>query len=215
MAEWAIAQLDEIMLVDDGREPMRAVRAHFGIESFGVNAWTGASAGDRILNEHSEDEPDANEELYVVVSGRATFELDGVRKDAPTGTYVFVPPGVRRTAFAEEAGTTILAIGGTPGKAYESGGWELWAPLRPLYEAGRYAEAADLAQELLRNAPPKPLHLLYNTACVESLAGRPADALEHLRQAVEISERTKEFARGDSDLDPIRGEPAFAEIMGE
>lgn len=214
MAEWAIAQLDEILLVDDGREPMRAVRHHFGIQGFGVNAWTGESPGDRILNEHSEAEPDANEELYVVLSGRATFELDGERKDASAGTFVFVPPGVKRTAFAEEAGTTILAIGGTPGKPYENDGWELWAPLRPLYEAGKYEEAADRAAEILRDAPPTAA-LYYNVACVESLAGRPAAALEHLRQAVELSERTREFAKGDSDLDPIRGEPAFAEIMGE
>jgi mannose-6-phosphate isomerase-like protein (cupin superfamily) len=214
MAEWAIARLDEILVVDDGREPMRAVRHHFGIEAFGVNAWTGESPGDRILNEHSEAEPDANEELYVVLSGRATFELDGERKDAATGTFVFVPPGVKRTAFAEDAGTTILAIGGTPGKPYENDGWELWAPLRPLYDAGKYDEAADRAAEILRDAP-RVAGLYYNVACVESLAGRTEPALEHLRQAVEISERTKEFAKGDSDLDAIRGEPAFAEIMGE
>jgi tetratricopeptide (TPR) repeat protein len=214
MASWAIAHLDEIPIVDDGREPMHAVRHHFGIRSFGVNAWPAERAGERILNEHSEDEPDANEELYVVLGGRATFELDGERRDAPSGTFVYVPPGVRRTAFAEEAGTTILAIGGTPGKAYENTGWELWAPLRPLYEAGEYEQAADRAQEMLREAPPN-VFLLYNTACVESLAGRTEAALEHLRQAVALSERTKEFARGDSDLDPIRGEPAFAEIVGE
>jgi tetratricopeptide (TPR) repeat protein len=214
MADWAIAHLDEIPTVDDGREVMHAVRHHFGIEGFGVNAWPAKEAGERILNEHSEDEPDANEELYVVLSGRATFELDGERRDAPTGTFVFVRPGVKRTAFAEEAGTTLLAIGGTPGKPYENSGWELWAPLRPLYDAGEYEKAADLAQELLRDAPDVPT-LYYNVACIESLAGRTDDALAHLRKAVELSERTKEFARGDSDLDAIRGEPAFAEILGD
>jgi hypothetical protein len=37
---------------------------------------------------------------------------------------------VKRTAVAEEPGTTIIAVGGTPGKAYEPHGWELWAPLQ-------------------------------------------------------------------------------------
>ncbi len=212
MASWAIAHVDEIPVVDDGRVPMLAVRHHFGISGFGVNAWT-ADAGERVLNEHTEDEPGANEELYLVLRGRATFEVDGERRDAPTGTFVFVPPGVRRTAFAEEPGTTIVAIGGTPGEPYEISGWELWAPLRPLYEAGEYEEAADRAEELLRDQPPIPL-LYYNVACVESLAGRTEAALGHLRTAVELSERTKQFAAGDSDLDPIRGEPAFAEIVG-
>ena len=70
----------------------------------------------------------ANEELYLVHRGRARFELDGDHVDAPAGTFVFVPPGVRPTAFAEEPGTTIIAVGGIPGKAYEPVGWEVWRP---------------------------------------------------------------------------------------
>ena len=116
-------------------------------------------------------------------SGHATFELDGERVDAPTGTFVFASPGVKRTAFAEEPQTTIVAIGGTPGKAYEVGGFELWAPLGPLYEAGEYAEAADRGRELAE-AHPEYAGLLYNVACCESLAGRKAEAIEHLRRAI-------------------------------
>ena len=28
----------------------------------------------------------------------------------------------------------VIALGGTPGQAYEAFGWEIWAPLGPLYE---------------------------------------------------------------------------------
>ena len=129
MRSYAVAQLDEIDEVNDGREPLRPVRHHFGITSFGVTAWTARNAGDRIINEHDESEPDSSEELYLVLRGRAVFELDGERVAAPAGTFVFAPPGVKRTAFAEEPETTVLALGGTPGKAYEPDGWELWAPL--------------------------------------------------------------------------------------
>ena len=80
-----------------------------------MDAWTGHEAGDRIINEH--DEENEHEELYFVTAGRAVFELAGERKDAPTGTFVFVERGVTRTAFAEEPGTTILVIGGAPGEA--------------------------------------------------------------------------------------------------
>src|SRR5438034_11213251 len=152
MAAYSIAHLDDIDEVTDGRAPWRAVRHRFGIRSFGVNAWTGANAGDRILNEHTEASDDGveeDEELYFVHSGRATFELDGERVDAPAGTFVFVPPGVKRTAFAKEAETSILALGGTPGKAYEAVGWELWGELYPLYEAGEYAEATDRGRALV------------------------------------------------------------------
>ena len=123
MSEYAVARLDEIEEITDGREPWRPVRRHFGITSFGVNTWTGKNAGDRIINEHTEE--GENEELYFVHSGRATFELDGERVDAPAGTFVFAAPGVRRTAFAEEPGTTLVAVGGTPGQAYENTGWDL------------------------------------------------------------------------------------------
>jgi hypothetical protein len=47
------------------------------------------------------------------------LELDGDHVDAPAGTFLFAPPGIGRTAFAEEPGTTIVAVGGIPGKAYE------------------------------------------------------------------------------------------------
>jgi hypothetical protein len=139
MRNYRVARLDEIDEVDDGREPFRPVRHHFGITSFGVNAWTARDAGDRIINEHDESEPDGSEELYVVLRGKAVFELAGDRVAAPAGTFVFAPPGVKRTAFAEAPETTVIALGGTPGQAYEPDGWELWAPLNPLYNAGKYA----------------------------------------------------------------------------
>ncbi len=56
--------------------------------------------------------------------------------DAPERTLVFVPPQVNRTAFAEEPGTTVPAIGSTVGKPYEVSGWEVWAEFHPAYEAG-------------------------------------------------------------------------------
>ena len=210
MTGYAVAQLDEIDETDDGRCPWRPVRHHFGITSFGVNAWTGHDAGDRIINEH--DESDENEELYLVQQGRASFELDGERVDAPAGTLVFARPGVKRTAFAEEPETTIIAFGGTPGKAYEPHGSDLWAPLRPLYEAGEYAEVADRLR-VVAEAHPEYADLFYNLACCESLAGRTTDAVDHLQRAIAMSEQFRAYARDDSDLDPIRAEPAFKELI--
>lgn len=215
MSHYAVAHLEEIDEISDGRSPSRPVRLHFGITSFGVNAWTGREAGDRVINEHDEDgdgDGDGDEELYLVQSGRATFELDGERHDAPAGTFVFAAPGVKRTAFAEEPGTTIIAVGGTPGKAYEPAGFELWAPLVPLYQAGKYAEAADRAREV-SDAHPEYSGLLYNLACCESLAGRKDDAIEHLRLAVERSSRFRSLAAADSDFDPIRDDAAFKKLV--
>ena len=210
MSTYKVAQLEEIEEITDGRCPWRPVRKHFGIMSFGINAWTAPNAGDRIINEHDED--GEHEELYIVQRGRATFELDGERIDAPEGTFVFADPGVKRTAFAEEAGTTVIALGGTPGQAFEPNGWEVWAPIHALYLDGRYDEAADRGVGLIE-ANPEYADVAYNVACCESLAGRTTDAIEHLRLAIERSERFREFAAGDTDLDAIREEPAFKELM--
>jgi tetratricopeptide (TPR) repeat protein len=200
--------------LDDGREPWRPIRHHFGITSFGINAWTGRAKGDRIINEHDESDPqDLSEELYIVTTGRAVFELDGERREAPAGTYVFVEPAVKRTAFAEEAGTTIVSIGGVPGQAYEPSGWEVWAPVRNLYEEGNYEAVIERGRELIEANPQYSLPL-YNLACCESLAGRKEDALAHLRQAVEKSDRVRAYAKEDSDFDAIRDEPAFRELIG-
>jgi hypothetical protein len=91
---------------------------------------------------------------------------------------------------------------------------DIWAPFRPLYEAGEYAEAADRAAGVLDAHPDHHPMLAYNIACCESLAGRTADALRHLRIAVERSQELRELAARDSDLDPIRDDPAFRELIG-
>ena len=212
MSGYAVAHVDDIPELNDGRSPMRPVRHHFGIAGFGVNAWVARNAGDRIINEHDEAEPHSDEELYLVMHGRAAFELDGEHQDAPAGTFVFVRPGVRRTAFAEEPGTTIVSVGGTPGKPYDPVGWELWAPLRALYEVGAYAEVVERGREVIEAHPQYAL-LFYNVACCESLTGRTTDALEHLRKAIELSEQFRDYAKNDSDLDRIRDEPAFRKLV--
>src|SRR5262245_28327761 len=188
---------------------MRPVRHHLGITAFGTNAWTAAGEGDRLMPEHQEDE--GNEELYVVLRGRARFEIDGDAVDAPQGMLVFVRPESNRTAFAEEAGTTVLAVGSNVGQPYEVGGWEVWAEFHPAYEAGDYAAAVDRARETVEAsgyAAP-----VYNLACCEALAGRNEDAIAHLRVAFERRPSLRDLAKEDTDLDALRDEPAFSELL--
>ena len=207
MSGYAVARIDEIDEISDGRCPWRPVRFHFGITSFGVNAFTAHQVGDRLINEHDESqEHDLQEELYLVQRGRATFELDGERVDAPAGTLVFVRPEVKRTAFAEEPGTTLVALGGTPGKAYQPQGGEIWMPLDHLYESGQYAEAADRGRKTIEAHPEYP-GPLYNLACCESLAGRTDDAIKHLRLAIDGNEPFRSLAAEDTDFDPILTSP--------
>lgn len=213
-AGYAVAHLDEIDELVDGRCLYRPVRHHLGITSFGATAWTAHAAGDLIVAEHDEGDPTADQELFLVVRGLAVFELEGDRVVAPAGTLVFVPPHLKRRAFAEEAETVIMLIEGTPGKAYEPRGWELWAPLVPLYESGEYAEVADRLRVLVEAHPQYAL-LFFNLACCESLIGRTTDALEHLRRAIDMSEEFRGNAKLDSDLDPIRDHRAFRQLISD
>ena len=91
---------------------------------------------------------------------------------------------------------------------------ELWDPVRPVYEEGRYAEAADMGKELIA-AQPDQAFLYYNVACCESLAGRTDDAVDHLAQAIAMWEGCRDLADRDSDFDPVRDEPAFRALLAD
>jgi tetratricopeptide (TPR) repeat protein len=189
---------------------MQPVRHHLGITAFGTNAWTAENVGDRLFPEHEEDE--GNEELYVVVRGRARFEVGEDEVDAPAGTLVFVPPETRRTAFAEDPGTAVLAVGATRGKAYDPSGWEIWAPAHSLYEAGDYTGAVEKAREVVE-ASPQYAAPKYNLACCEALAGMKEDAIGHLRAAIELRPDLRDLAKEDTDFDSIRDESGFRELV--
>jgi len=88
----------------------------------------------------------------------------------------------------------------------------LWDDVHPLYEAGRYAEAADRGVELIE-AHPEQGYLYYNVACCESLAGRTDAAIAHLRHAIGMGDFAAQMAAQDSDFDPIRDEPAFKDLV--
>ena len=212
-AEYKVARLDDLEHVPYKETQMGRVRHELDIRAFGVNSWLGENVGDRVIPEHAEDQEGDPEELYVVVSGRARFEVGDDTFDAPPGTLVFVPQGPnRRTAFAEEPGTRIVAVGATAGQAYDPAGWEIWAPLHDLYTTGDYEGVIAQGRDMIEASPHgMPL---YNLACAESLGGHPEDAIRHLGMAAERWDGFREMAGKDSDFDAIRDEPGFRELVG-
>jgi tetratricopeptide (TPR) repeat protein len=91
-------------------------------------------------------------------------------------------------------------------------GWELWAPALPYYTSGDYDKAIEVMTPIVAEHPQYS-GLLFNLACLESLAGRPADAIEHLGTAIERHPQFKDMAKTDSDFDPIREEPGFKALV--
>jgi hypothetical protein len=98
------------------------LRNDLDVQAFGVNGWR-ADAGREVIERH--DEATGHQEVYVVVSGSARFEIGGDAVPAPAGTVVFVEdPALERRAVAEEDGTFVLAIGAEAGRAFTVSGWE-------------------------------------------------------------------------------------------
>ena len=179
------------------------IRRELGIEAFGVNAWTVDEAGETVIQEH--DESSGHEELYVVVSGRATFTVDGDEIDAPAGTLVFVrEPTLKRAAVAVESGTTVLAVGAKAGEAFRPMSWEVNADVLPLFGEGRYADAKALLLEALEQPLAGRGGLYYNLACAEARLGETDAALAHLQTALEERPDLRELAKTDDDLESVR-----------
>lgn len=205
-------RIDEIesIPVVDGELDWRPIRRTLGIEAFGINAYT-ANACDLVVEEHDETGAGAghHQELYVVVTGRATFTVDGESFDAPTGTLVFLDdPKERRAARAVEDGTTVLAIGGARGQGFQISPWEFRFAATPAVKAERYADAERLIREGLELHPGNSA-LLYDLACYAALQGRSDEALKQLQAAVAGNPKNAEYAADDPDFDSIRDDPRF------
>ena len=213
MSGYTIAHLEEIDEISDGREPMRPVRHHFGITSFGVNAWTGHEAGDRIINEHDEGGTSTRSSTSWPRAAPSS-SWTGERRGAPAGHVRL--RRARRDAHRVRrgAGDDAPRHGRGARRAYVPDGWELWSELRPLFDAGDYEAVAERGKELVAQNPQRYPTLLYNVACAEALTGRKEDAIEHLRRSIALDERGREYAKGDSDFDSLRDEPAFKELVG-
>ena len=165
-----------------------------------------------MIPPHEEDS--GNEELYAVVRGRATFTVGEEEADAPAGTLVFLPAEVFRTAVAAEDGTIVLVVGATVGKAFEGGGWDSFVLADTYRQTGRLGEGRAIMEQLIAKNPDHwSVH--YNAGCFEALAGGTDSALAHLRHAKELDGEgaSSQYFREDSDLDPLRDDPRFQELL--
>ena len=215
---YVFARLDELEptslvapdVTDDGRRRFN-VRRSFDITAFGVQAFSAPSGVD-VIRAHDEMllGEAGQEELYIVLQGAATFEIDGEPIDAPAGSLVHVRPTAMRKATAKDEDTTILVVGGTPGKAYEPAPQET-AEAYAAYDAGDYERALAKQRVVVEKRPEDPV-AHFNAGCYAARAGLADEAIEHLRRAIEINERIKELAASDEDLDSIRDDERFAKL---
>jgi len=194
---------DETVPIEDGTMQWIPLRRQLGIQGFGTNAYRAAQAGDRVIEEHVESP--GQEEMYVVVSGGVTFDIDGEQVDAPAGTVVFLPrPDARRGGIATEDDTVVLAVGGWPGKPYHSLPWE---PIFLASEAMRQGDWAAAAETLEREAGEQrgSPFVRFRLACCLAEMGEHERALDELRQAIESKPDLLSAAEKEEHMASLRG----------
>jgi tetratricopeptide (TPR) repeat protein len=205
---YRVVPLDEIVAYQTAGPSWHTIRRTLGIRAFGINAWTATEDGQQVIGEHEETDGEQHEEVYVVLSGHATFTLDGETFDAPVGTIVHVPdPAVKRGATGER-GTTILAVGAKPGVVFTPSPWERTAEALRYWPTEEWDKAIAAFEEHLAETPDSgATH--YNLACALARAGRHDEALARLREAISLEDRFLEFAQTDEDLESIRDDASF------
>ena len=207
-AGYRMLAIDDVapLSVVGGTLQWRPLRRTLGVRAFGINAYTAANAGDEVVEDHTE-ETLGHEEVYVVLTGRATFTVDGDALDVPAGSLVHLPdPTLRRHAVAAEPNTTVLAVGGKPDEAFHPSAWEHYFAAGAAQEEGDLERAFELVQRGLEEHPDNVV-LLFNAACYRALVGHGDEAIDYLRRACEADPvRVREFA-GDPDLNSIRDRP--------
>ena len=96
-------------------------RAGLGVTSFGMQLLRFPPNADRYPeHDHSEG---GQEEVYVVLEGRAHLRAGDEEHDLEPGVFARVGPNEKRMLTTGEEGALVLALGGVPGRAYE-----VWQP---------------------------------------------------------------------------------------
>jgi len=198
---------EESVPVGDDALQWVSVRRRLGVAAFGTNAYRAARTGDVVIEEHVESP--GQEELYVVLRGRAEFTVGEDAFEAAPGAAVFVSqPGVRRQAVALEDETVVLAVGGWPDRAYHSLPWE------PIYLAQQFmrrGEWGPAAETLEREAGEhrETAIVQYRLACCHARLGQHDLALDELRRAIAINPGMRERAAAEEHLASLRDLPGW------
>jgi Flp pilus assembly protein TadD len=81
-----------------------------------------------------------------------------------------------------------------------------------LANSGRKDDAVTEGAKALELSPGDPV-MLYNGGCLYAQLGDVARAIATLKQAITAGYWNVGWMQHDPDLNPLRGEPEFAELM--
>jgi mannose-6-phosphate isomerase-like protein (cupin superfamily) len=115
MADYTVKRIGDMEAIYGGG--FKRARAELGVEAFGMQVLDmPPNYGDYPEHDHAESQ---QEEVFVVLRGSADVEVDGERFSIDPETFVRVGAEAKRKVYPGPEGVRLLALGGTPGRAYE------------------------------------------------------------------------------------------------
>lgn len=119
MADYTVKRFDEMEPILGG--VFLRARASLGASSFGMQVLQMPPNGGDFYPNHNHADT-GKEEVYVVLSGEADFEIEGEPERVHVGPQaaIRVGPATHRKIHPGPEGVKILALGGVPGRAYEA-----------------------------------------------------------------------------------------------
>jgi uncharacterized cupin superfamily protein len=112
---------------------MKRLRAGLGVKSFGMQVFDLPPNLQDGYPEHDHSE-DGQEEVYTVLEGAATLVSAGQEHDLRPGVFARVGPGEKRSLKTAGQPARVLAIGGTPGTAYQVQQWTEEGAPEPAFQ---------------------------------------------------------------------------------
>ena len=114
MADVTVKRVEDFEAIFGGG--FRRVRAGLGVSSFGI-AVIDMPPKFEHYPEHDQSH-DGQEEVYTVLSGRATLKVGDEEHELEPGVFARIGASEKRKLITGDEPVRVLAMGGIPGEAY-------------------------------------------------------------------------------------------------
>lgn len=199
---WAAVVLDEVEAVNWRRTGItwRPLRHALGTDIVGMAAFTAERPGEVVVEPHTEIEDGrGQQEVYVVIRGKARFVIDDTEIVASAGTLVRVDPQAHREAVALEADTAVLALGGE--STFEASASEWIERARPHIRANP-SKAQEILEDLRRERPADRA-IEVGEALLAVGRGDESHARALVAQLINDRPQIRDVLKDDPDLRPL------------
>jgi mannose-6-phosphate isomerase-like protein (cupin superfamily) len=115
MPDYTVKRIDEMEGAFGGG--LKKARAELGVTSFGMQVVDlPPNYADYPEHDHAEGN---QEEVFAVLRGSGEMDVEGERFPLTADVLVRVGPAAKRKIYAGPEGLRVLALGASPGSAYE------------------------------------------------------------------------------------------------